>query len=88
MPDHRTNLPGGRVADVVARLLAERSITRSIEPEEDLRQAGLTSLDMVNLVLSIEGEFDFTIPESDIVPANFRSVAAISRLVAAILSRA
>jgi acyl carrier protein len=49
--------------------------------DEDLRQAGLSSLDMVTLVLSVEEEFELMIPEASIMPANFRSIATISRLV-------
>jgi acyl carrier protein len=70
-----------RIAGLVQRLLAERSIDRVALVEEDLRQAGLSSLDMVSLVLSVEEEFDIMVPESGITPANFRSIAAISQLV-------
>lgn len=73
-----------RVISVVQRLLTQRSISRTIEPADDLRDAGLTSMDMVNLVLAVETEFDVMIPESRITPANFRSVAAISSLVEAL----
>ena len=66
------------------KLLSERSITRKIKPEDDLRDAGLTSMDMVNLVLAVESEFDLMIPETSITPANFRSVTAISSLVGAL----
>jgi acyl carrier protein len=71
-----------RVIAIVQRLLSERSIKRSITPEDDLRNAGLTSMDMVNLVLAVESEFDLMIPEVSITPTNFRTVAAIGRLVA------
>jgi acyl carrier protein len=78
----RTSYPAvDRVNAVVQKLLTERSIKRSVNPEDDLRDAGLTSMDMVNLVLAVESEFDLMIPEISITPANFRSVAAISSLV-------
>jgi acyl carrier protein len=51
-----------RVAAVVRRLLADRSITRSFTAQEDLRDVGLTSLDMVNLVLAVESELAISIP--------------------------
>jgi len=70
-----------RIAGVVQRLLAEHSIDRAVSPDEDLRQAGLTSLDMVSLVLSVEEEFDLMVPENAIMPSNFRSIAAIARVV-------
>lgn len=70
-----------RIAGVVQRLLAEHAIDRVVSPDDDLRQAGLSSLDMVSLVLSVEEEFDLMVPEVSIMPSNFRSIAAISRLV-------
>jgi acyl carrier protein len=70
------------VADVVRRTLDERSIANPVLPHEDLREAGLTSLDMVSLVLSVESEFGIKIPEPDITPRNFRSIANIETLVA------
>ena len=70
-----------RIIAVVRRLLAERSITRTFTAQEDLRDVGLTSLDMVNLVLAVEAELAIGIPETEITPANFRSVATIDALV-------
>jgi acyl carrier protein len=70
-----------RVAVVVRRLLADRSIVRIFTAQDDLREVGLTSLDMVNLVLAVESALDVSIPEDAITPANFRSVAAIDALV-------
>ena len=70
-----------RVAAVVRRLLADRSIVRSFTAQDDLRDVGLTSLDMVNLVLAVESALEVSIPEGEITPANFRSVATIDALV-------
>jgi acyl carrier protein len=81
MADRTSHSAVDRVITVVQRLLGERAIKRSVNPEDDLREAGLTSMDMVNLVLAVESEFDLMIPEVSITPANFRSVAAISSLV-------
>jgi acyl carrier protein len=84
MVDRSNHSAAERVISVVQRLLAQRSISRSVQPADDLRDAGLTSMDMVNLVLAVESEFDVMIPESSITPANFRSVAAISSLIGAL----
>jgi acyl carrier protein len=84
MSDRSSHSAPDRVITVVQKLLSERSITRKIKPEDDLRDAGLTSMDMVNLVLAVESEFDLMIPETSITPANFRSVTAISSLVGAL----
>jgi acyl carrier protein len=88
MMNSRSDSPGDRVVDVVQRLLAERSISRAVNSNDDLREVGLTSLDMVNLMLSVEAEFDLEIPETDITPANFRSISTISRLVTELLNQA
>jgi acyl carrier protein len=77
--------PQDKVSAVVHRMLSDRSITRQVGLDDDLRQAGLSSLDMVNLVLTIEAEFDVRIPETYITPANFRSISLISNLVANLL---
>ena len=79
--------PRERITAAVRRLLADRSITRAFAPQEDLREVGLTSLDMVNLVLAVESELGIAIPESEITPAKFRSVAAIETLVAGLRHR-
>jgi acyl carrier protein len=47
-----------------------------------LSDLGLTSLKMVNLMLSVEMEFDIMIPQAEITPENFQSVGSIARLVA------
>jgi acyl carrier protein len=76
----------GSVTEVVRRMLVERSIDGTVTADADLREIGLTSLDMVDLVLSVECEFDLQIPEAQITPANFRSISAIDALVNALRS--
>jgi acyl carrier protein len=80
--------PEARVSGVVQRLLTERSLSAAIERDDDLRVAGLTSLDMISLVLAVEAEFGLLVPETQIKPDNFQSVAAISTLVSALLAAA
>ena len=74
--------PAQRIAVLVRALLAKHDIDTQPAPDADLRQAGLTSLDMVNLTLAVEGEFDVFIPAERMVPEHFRSIAAIEALVA------
>jgi acyl carrier protein len=88
MLDPSSNSPEARVVSVVKRLLVELSISRPVCSDDDLREVGLSSLDMVNLMLSVEAEFDLEIPEIDITPANFRSISAISNLVTTLLNNA
>jgi acyl carrier protein len=76
--------PRERIARLARRILAARAIERPFSAEDDLREVGLTSLDMVNLVLAVESELGVSIPERDITPANFRSVSSIEALVTAL----
>lgn len=73
--------PAGRVAALVRGFLANRSIDRSVGHDDDLAASGLSSLDMVNLMLAVEAEFDLKIPHREMTPSNFRSIAHIVRLV-------
>jgi acyl carrier protein len=73
--------PEPRIADIVQRLLRDRSIDREFGFEDNLRDVGLTSLDMTSLVFAVEGDFAVEIPDRAITPANFTSVASIGRLI-------
>ena len=70
-----------RVAHLVRELLARRSIDRKVGNDDSLTESGLTSLDIVNLMLGIETEFGIKIPDRDMTPSNFRSIAQIDRLI-------
>jgi acyl carrier protein len=83
----RTNSSSAeRVTTLVHQLLAKRSVDRTVEREDDLNESGLSSLDMVNLMLAVEAEFDVKIPDRDMTPANFRTIARIDALVSTLLS--
>jgi acyl carrier protein len=73
---------------VVREKLAKRGSSRSFSVDDDLSEIGLSSLDMVNLMLRVEVEYDLQIPEAEMTAENFRSVAKISRLVTALLAQA
>ena len=74
-----------RVAQLVHQLMARRSIDRQVGHDDVLGECGLSSLDMVNLMLAVETEFDIKIPDRDMTPSNFRSIAQIDKLVGALL---
>lgn len=83
--DQRTD----RLLRLVRRILDGRGSDEfALGPDHDLAEAGLNSLDMLALVLSIEAEFDCRIPEAAIKPANFRSVASIGRMLGALRQEA
>jgi acyl carrier protein len=71
----------GRLLALVKAILEQNSITAQVDPESRLVDVGLTSMDMVNLMLSVEAEFDFTIPQSEITPENFQSIETLQRMV-------
>jgi acyl carrier protein len=73
-----------RVAALVRKILDREEINKAVEPDDDLRTSGLSSLGLVNLMLSVETEFDLKIPERDMTPANFRSLTRIAELVDAL----
>jgi len=82
MADGSVSARGMRISGVVQAILARRSIQAPAAGSQDLREAGLTSLDLVNLMLAVEAEFDIEIPQADMTPDNFRSIDAIEALVA------
>lgn len=73
--------PSDRITAIAVRMLAKRGVTTIPAARDNLRDAGLTSLDMVNLMLAVEAEFDIEVPQSAMTPENFDTVAAIENLV-------
>jgi acyl carrier protein len=77
-----------RIGTLVQKLLAKRSVLAPAGCDDDLTEIGLTSLDMVNLMLAVESEFDVKIPDKDMTPVNFRTMARIEALVGTLLEHA
>src|SRR5579871_518951 len=71
-----------RVISLVAHILSANAIIVDVLPGSRLADIGMTSMDMVNLMLAVEAEFDMTIPQADITPDNFQSPQTIEQLVA------
>lgn len=70
-----------RIVAIACRMLVRRGNNTIPGTDENLRDAGLTSLDMVNLMLAIEAEFDIEIPQNAMTPDNFDTIRAIEALV-------
>jgi acyl carrier protein len=70
-----------RVMALVKAILEQNAITATVDPDTRLVDVGLTSMDMVNLMLGVEAEFDFTIPQPEITPENFQSVKSLEAMV-------
>ena len=73
--------PRERITAITVKLLVKRGVNAIPGAADNLRDAGLTSLDMVNLMLAVEGEFDVEFSQSAMTPENFDTVAAIENLV-------
>ena len=71
----------GRIFALVKAILEQNAITVEVHPESRLVDGGLTSMDMVNLMLGVEAEFDMTIPQSGITPENFESVKTLELMI-------
>lgn len=70
-----------RIIKLVQGILAQNSLPADVTSAARLVDIGLTSMDMVNLMLGVEAEFDFTIPQAEITPENFQSVASLLQMV-------
>jgi acyl carrier protein len=70
-----------RVLTLVKTILEQNAMAAEPDSDSRLVDVGLTSMDMVNLMLGVEAEFDFTIPQSEITPENFQSVKTLERMI-------
>jgi acyl carrier protein len=75
-----------RLLALVAQILGKPDAAATLPVEGRLSDLGMSSIKMVNLMLSVEVEFDVTIPQGDITPDNFRSVASVEALLLRILA--
>ena len=55
---------------------------RAIAPDDDFEAAGVDSMALLKILLFIEAEFGFWIPDEDLVDANVRSSRALATYVA------
>ena len=85
---HEQSIPVSktRLVAIVEDILAkpqpgEKFHRQAAATDGNLIDIGLTSVDMVNLMLAVEAEFDVMIPPSEITPENFKSIATIEALI-------
>jgi acyl carrier protein len=70
-----------RILALVKTILEQNAIVAEVDTDSLLVDVGLTSMDMVNLMLGVEAEFDLTIPQDEITPENFQSVGTLERMI-------
>lgn len=73
-----------RTMSLAKAILAQESQDRDFAPEDALVDVGLSSLDLVNLMVAVEAEFDIMIPASHLNPKNFYSIGSIARMISAV----
>jgi acyl carrier protein len=81
MDDARLQTPREMIAAIVDRVLRSKGAS-SVSVDDNLRDSGLSSLELVNVMLAVEDAFDLTFPADKLIPDNFRSISAIEALVA------
>jgi len=76
-----------RLLRQVAQILGKPDEASTLPVDGRLSELGMSSIKMVNLMLAVEMEFDVTIPQNDITPENFRSVASVEALLTRLLEQ-
>ena len=74
-----------RLLGLIEKVLDRPGAGPSLAPDAALSELGVSSLKMVSLMLSVEVEFDLSIPQHEITPENFRSINAVEALVMRLL---
>lgn len=85
MNDTRPVAPAPRISTIVSQFLVKRGRDGAIAITQNLRDAGFSSTDLVNLMLAVEAEFDIFVPEDQMTPENFSTIRAIDRLVTSLI---
>ena len=71
-----------KISEIVLNLARRRQLPGPVTADQNLRDLGLKSLDLVNMMLAIEEEFGIEIPQQQLTLENFQSIKMIERLVA------
>lgn len=74
-----------RLLDLVRQILGPPASNRPLPIDARLTDVGMSSIKMVNLMLSVESAFDIAIPAADINPDNFATLASIEALISRML---
>jgi acyl carrier protein len=71
-----------RLLTLVRQILGPAAAARPLPIDVRLADLGMSSMQMVNLMLAVESEFQLTIPPEAITPENFASIGAVEALLA------
>jgi acyl carrier protein len=81
-------LPRERVIGLVRRILGHADAAPPLPIDARMNALGMSSMKMISLMIAIEVEFDITIPQGEITPDNFDSIASVEALVVKLLGSA
>ena len=72
-----------KVADALTSFINTSIMARGhpVRPNDDLEVAGLDSMALLKVLLFIEAEFGFWMPDEDLVPENIRSPLALANYI-------
>lgn len=78
--------PRQRIIALVERILERSPGSAPLSTTARLNELGMSSMKMISLMLAIEVEFDLAIPQADITPVNFDSIASVEATVIRLLA--
>ncbi len=71
----------GEIETLVKSILAANGGKAELTPERGLAEIGLTSMDMMTLMLGVEAKFNMMIPAEFLTPENFHSVVSMEKMI-------
>jgi acyl carrier protein len=77
--------PRERLRGLVVGIVARKAPVKPFSDDDTLAEIGVTSVDMVTLLLSVESEFGVEVPQHEITADVFRSIATIDSLIRRLL---
>ena len=70
-----------RLLAIVRNVLGPSAASIPLPIDARFSELGLSSIKMVSLMLAIETEFDLAIPQEEITPESFTSIATVEALI-------
>ena len=70
-----------RLIALIRQILGPPAAARPLQIDARLADLGMSSLKMVNLMLAMEVQFEVAIPQGEITPENFESIASVEALI-------
>jgi len=71
------------IATALTQFINTSIMARShpVQPDDDLETAGVDSMALLKILLFIEAEYGFWVPDEDLVEANITSVRALANYI-------